>query len=214
MSAVLTFKFFRELQKKERDSRELQKLEPSFYSSVEDYLNRKMRLMSGGSLKIAERHDMAHIKVIIRDIFNRRERKVLEAALLSVRSDIELENALPEEKILYKQVRESLLEYRKSLSPLQDDEDEKDTVNEETATREQSTDSGELAEEDEQDSKENQKPDETKDIKTLRLKFISSVPEFVDENLQTYGPFEEGDTADISEKLAGVLLNQRKAEKL
>ncbi|MCK5063524.1 MAG: hypothetical protein KAR23_06355, partial [Candidatus Aenigmarchaeota archaeon] len=85
MANILTFKFLRELQKKERASRELEKLDNDFYSQVSGYMEKKMGLDLKNNKDFAERRDLEHTKIIIGDILNRRERKVINLAVLNVR---------------------------------------------------------------------------------------------------------------------------------
>jgi hypothetical protein len=46
----------------------------------------------------------------------------------------------------------------------------------------------------------------------VEVEFESSCPEFMGTDLESYGPFEEGDTAEIPEDNAEILVNRGQAE--
>ncbi|MCK5234823.1 MAG: DNA replication complex GINS family protein, partial [Candidatus Aenigmarchaeota archaeon] len=129
MANILTFKFLRELQKKERASRELEKLDNDFYSQVSGYMEKKMGLDLKNNKDFAERRDLEHTKIIIGDILNRRERKVINLAVLNVRGTIIPKNILPEEKELFDKIKSAVTKYRSNLEfVFYENEEKKETA--------------------------------------------------------------------------------------
>jgi len=47
-----------------------------------------------------------------------------------------------------------------------------------------------------------------------KVKIIAEVPEFMGTDLESYGPFEEGEKVEIPEENAEILVNRGNAEEL
>src|SRR3989338_3176287 len=121
MANMLTFQFLRELQKKERQNAELQPIDQNFYKLVAEYVGRKSRLAEQKSSfqSVEDSSDnLEKIIPIIRDIFNRRETKIINGALMVARSGAEFKNMLIEEKILFHHTRTGVSENRKRLDDI------------------------------------------------------------------------------------------------
>ncbi len=86
--AILTFKYLRELQKSEKDSALLQKIDPGFYDACAKCLK-------------TDSSEAENIKPLIKNILDMRERKILTSALQSARADLKPENLLSEEEELF-----------------------------------------------------------------------------------------------------------------
>ena len=54
--------------------------------------------------------------------------------------------------------------------------------------------------------------EEASDTKLVR--FINAVPKFVGDDLNIYGPYEEQDVANLSERVAKVLVDKNRAEEI
>ncbi len=212
MANILTFKFLRELQKRERASRELEKLDNDFYSQVSGYMEKKTGLDLKNNQDFAARRDLEHTKIIIGDILNRRERKVINLAVLNVRGTIMPKNILPEEKELFEKIKSAVTKYRSNLEfVFYEKEDKKETagenIKEEEAEKEK--------ERGEKDKKTEKAEAEETDSKTdtTKIKILGTVPEFVADDGESYGPFEEGEIVKIPQSAAAILINIKKAEK-
>ena len=46
----------------------------------------------------------------------------------------------------------------------------------------------------------------------VTVKFLASIPQFIWKDLKEYGPFEEGDTAQLSVSIAEALVSKGRAE--
>lgn len=113
---VLTFKFLRELQKKERDSAELQKLDETFYSLVAEYLASKERLAKvDATNSFSEQKEMENLMPVIEYILDRREQKIVSAALKASRSDIKMKNMLPQEEELFDKLCIIIKDFRNKI---------------------------------------------------------------------------------------------------
>ncbi len=100
---MLTYEKIREIQRNER-SKELQPLPKNFLKDFEEYIERKKRL--------GKKEEVENARFILRDILNRRERKIVSAALDFVRTGIKIENLSEREKALFNELVAVLKKYR------------------------------------------------------------------------------------------------------
>lgn len=314
---ILTFEQLKDLQNTEQDEDTLGDLDEQFFERVRDYLDRKQRI--GGHLNNKEYRNAKHI---VKDILDSRQKKIIRLAFLSTKSEIAVDNLLPEEEVLFDKVRESITEHREDIEEQlfgdeddeepdesgdettettgdeadtdtedqepEDDESEPDAVPDDDTTEddeEQETEDDELLETgdtDEDASEDTDSPDtdekeptesdqdeddgellfggggdsdddaeddadeeDTPDDRTagdleeesdddeddgaadpdsddteddgeemIEVRMTTDVSEFMGVDLQSYGPFEEGETATIPDENAEVLQDQDKAEPL
>ena len=88
----ITYETLFELLKRERDTTDLQKLEPTFFNNFVDYLNEKRKMLGKEDAlfsydekkKVEKQIDNA--RRIIKGIYERREKKVLNIALTKRRT--------------------------------------------------------------------------------------------------------------------------------
>lgn len=209
---MITFKFLRELQQKERDGNDLQPLDENFYEKVEEYLQRKEKVAGVENLlDFSEEKRIEHSKAIIKDIFNRRERKIINNAILNIRSGIKPKNMLSEEQELFDSLVNLLNQNRRKLETLLPEEkvEEKQEAVEET--REERHEE-EIEAEEGEEPEEKVQEEQPKDLKTLRIKFLFETPPFLDRNQKIHGPFKEGDTAELPADVGEILLKSKRAE--
>jgi DNA replication initiation complex subunit (GINS family) len=118
---AITFELIRRIQREEQRTQKLTKLPAGFYDNVQQYLEAKRKMKNRKTaleLKNAER--------LVEDIFNRRERKVLNNVLIAARTGIRAENMTDEEKEFFNSVL-SVVKGRRSLLPsLKEREKEED----------------------------------------------------------------------------------------
>jgi len=107
---ILTFEQLKSLQNTEQDEDTLGELDDTFLKRVKDYLDRKQRI--GGHLNDKEYRNAKHI---VQDILDSRQKKIIRLAFLSTKSDIVVDNLLPEEEVLFDTVRESITEHREDI---------------------------------------------------------------------------------------------------
>jgi len=185
--AILTFKYLRELQKSERDSTILQKIDASFYTACSKCLD-------------SDSTEAETIRPLVKSILDMRERKILTAALQSARADIKPENLISEEEALFSKMSE-LLKLNRALidnvlsGKIEANEPAKNVPMPEKAVLESNPVSIDSAQE------------------LLKIRAILDIPTFVAENMKSYGPIIAGQTAEFPKKAAEVLINAKMAEK-
>jgi DNA replication initiation complex subunit (GINS family) len=108
----------------------------------------------------------------------------------------------------------------------EDNSREREEVSSDTSTTEDETETSQEPEvepepeEDETEQEESGEPEEEKDEEEedkegySRVKITSDVPEFMGTDLETYGPFDEGEEVQIPEDNAEILINRGNAEEI
>lgn len=111
---VITYETFRKFQKQERDSENLQKLPEDFFESCAEWINRKGKVYQESKDSMAQR-EIENVLGIIKDILDRRERKLLLMAMHAVRSDAVPQNLHPYEEKCFDSAVENLKNMRKMI---------------------------------------------------------------------------------------------------
>ena len=202
MSEIITYEALYEILRKEKSSSELQTLDENFFQNVVNYIKEKSEILESQKKKtsifasveiIKTQKQLDNIKKILKELYERRENKIIQIALFSSRTSQKKENLglLEEENEFYQKLENMFSNYRKDIliKIL---------------------------------SKKLPKIEEPKDIKTENkernktklVRFIHSLPKFVGEDLNIYGPFEEEDISNLPLKVAKVLIKKRRAQKI
>lgn len=208
---ALTFSELRKIQKQERRQDELSELDEDFIADVVEYLSRK-KDVSG------ESREYKNARRVFRKIISLRENKIVKNAQLAVTSNVSLEemNVMPREEQLFRELKEDFSDHRDRISEfLEAEEEDADPQNPEVepkASEQEDTDEEEEAEkeEEEQEEVEEDLPEPEEGYKHVKIQ--SDVPEFMGTDLEAYGPFEEGDTAEVPDDNAEILENRGNAE--
>jgi DNA replication factor GINS len=108
---TITFELIRRIQREEQRVPKLTKLPENFYQNIAAYLQQKKKLIETkddrkGGLEIK------NIERLVEDIFNRRERKILNQAIISVRTNMSPENLTEEEDVFFNVLLNSLKDRR------------------------------------------------------------------------------------------------------
>lgn len=116
MPETITFELIRKIQREEQVEHKLTKLPENFFENVKSYLQQKRKLLEKGDKKIAL--ELKNIERLVEDIFNRRERKIVNQAIVTARTSIPPENLTEEEKEFFENLVNSIKERRKILDSL------------------------------------------------------------------------------------------------
>lgn len=121
----MNYEELRKIQLKEKEEIGLQKLPEDFQARVRRYLEEKRKAMEEFSRKenvfskemVSKiRSELRNAEKILLDIYERREKKIVNQALLSVRAKVhDTLRMLPRERKLYERVIEVLRWYRENL---------------------------------------------------------------------------------------------------
>jgi DNA replication factor GINS len=110
---TITFELIRRIQREEQRVPKLTKLPENFYQNISSYLQQKRRLEEREDRKTAL--EVKNIERLIEDVFNRRERKILNQALISARTNIPPENLTEEEKVFFNVLINAIKERRTNI---------------------------------------------------------------------------------------------------
>ena len=207
----ITYETLFELLKREKDMTDLQKLDPNFFNDFVDYLNEKSKVLDkedslfsyDEKKKVEKQIDNA--KRIIKEIYERREKKILYIALIKSRtkSDVmDTSTFLENEKKFFDEIVKVLDVFRNDV--INNIIDGKQASG--TAEGKEEIDKKETDEKDDNDKSE------AKNTKLVR--FLHVVPKFVGKELEEYGPFAEEDIANLPMEIADLLINKGRVEEI
>ena len=204
----ITYETLFEILKREKDTADLQKLDFSFFDDFVDYLNEKKKLLEkedslfsyDEKKKVEKQIDNA--KRIIKDIYERREKKIMNIALIRSRtqSDVMDKSAfLEHEKKIFNEIVRTLDNFRKGI------------IHNITVGKKPSESK---AENKEIEMEGNAGKDANQSSTTKLVRFMHSVPKFVGKELEEYGPFEEEDIANLPSEIADLLIGKGRVEEI
>ena len=207
----ITYETLFELLRKEKNREELQQLDDSFFKDVAEYLKEKNKLFEEQKNKedlfAAEERGKAeiqqqNIKKILRELYERREKKIINMAIDGSRTDsgiIDTSAMLLDEKRMYNLLVELLNRYRRGIL---------------FNLLEANIPNVGVSSEEFKEAKVEESKTEKEEPKTDKVKFLHAVPKFVGPDLQVYGPFEENDEAELPIKIVDVLVNKGRVEEI
>ena len=210
----ITYETLFELLKREKDTADLQKLEPGFFDNFVEYLNEKKDMLNKEDTlfsydekkKVEKQIDNA--RRLIKEIYERREKKILNIALIKSRTKshvIDTSALLDNEKKFLGDIEKVLSAYRENvIYNVMDGKQVSQIKHQEKETKEEPNDA---KLDDAKDAEE-----ETKSTKLVR--FLYPVPKFVGTELEEYGPFAEEDIANLPAEIADLLIGKGKVEEI
>lgn len=203
---VITYETLFELLQRERDRSDLQKLEPTFFSDVIGYIKDKKKILDSKADSVFANEEkrkterqLENIHKILKELYERREKKIIGLALDKSRTKSSLIDTSPllkEEKIIFDTLSGLLDNYRESIlhSVLKEEQPFMRPLQEKV--------------------KEDFKTALELKKRTKLVRFMEKVQKFVGPELEEYGPFEEEDIANLPGEVADVLLGRGKAEEI
>ncbi len=205
----ITYETIFEILRNEKERNELQKLDSSFFANVLRYLKDKQAIISKQQAdlfstveKKKTEEQLENIKKIIKDLYNRREKKIISMAVDKSRNKsaiLDISTFLKEEKEFFNTLVELLSTNRENVLSNLLNLKEPLSIN----------NTGYL------DNDKSQIKERKKEPKETRLvRFLHAVPKFVGKELEEYGPFEEEDIASLPVEIANVLLNKKRVEEI
>jgi DNA replication factor GINS len=93
----ITFEFIRKIQREEISEPRLAQIPEDFYQKARDYLEQKRSIAEKKNDKL-ESLEVKNVERLLEDIFNRRETKMLNNAIITVRTGIPPQNLIEDEK--------------------------------------------------------------------------------------------------------------------
>ncbi len=185
---MITFKYLREIQKNERSSSGLCKLDANFYQVVQEYILRKKKVMARGKdFSFREKKEIENIGPVVKSIYDTRETKLVNGAVKSARTGMDMANVLPSERRLFEDVKKKIADERKVLESV-------------------------ISPKNSGIAKENATEIVSDGFSKIRI--IEEIPEFVGEDLKTYGPWKPGDTVLCPKNFCMMFVNAGKVREV
>ncbi len=227
----ITFTFLREVQRKERENKELVPLPKDFIEELREYLKRKVQILSNPEM--ADFYDIRaieNIKPVIKSIFDKRERKIIMFAVRSGKTGTKPKNMLPHEEEMFLKIKNAVMESRKVLDellsiidiytlgyvPPKKEEAIQDVI-ENVEEKEKEEEKKEV--EDREEKGEKARMDEKKEeeqkclLDYIRIEITKDIPEFVGMDLNRYGPWKKGEVVEVPRKIGEMLIRTERAKK-
>ena len=234
----VTYEMIYELVRREKSREELQKLEENFLPGLLTFLREQDgRMLGPGSrsdlFAISERDQLMvqsqNTRRLVREIYERRERKIVDLAVNKSRTGsdlIDTSNLIAEEKALFDMLVTSLDAFRRGILgnvlALRDPERALLGSAMPSAAPVSSTSFGHKAISSDALSEVNLDHIEPtappSDIHVpqkdgfKKVRFVQPVEQFVGQELELYGPFQPGEEAELPTTVAEVLLAQKSAQ--
>ena len=207
---AITYETLFEILRREKNQDDLQKLDPKFFNELDEYveeknnaLNEKPRLdqfMEGyeneqNAIKI----QLNNIRKITRDIFDRRERKIIEMAINKAKTGsniIDTSSLLPQEKDFFNAQIKLISEFRYDvLEPVLT-----------------SQKPGSRALEDKLEQKDLNMAVKEENTELKKVKVTEAIPKFVGVDLEIYGPFSQHEEIELHPEIAEMLIKTNRAK--
>ena len=96
---TITFDLIRKIQREEQRIPKLTRMPAGFYKNVKSYLERKGSISNRKTAL-----EVKNVERLVEDVFNRRERKIFNLALIAARTNIPPENLTEEEREFFDQI--------------------------------------------------------------------------------------------------------------
>ena len=206
----ITYETLFDILRNEKNREELQKLEDSFFDDLINYIQEKKELLSqeDGSETFSDiekektAKQLENIKKLVREIYERREKKIMNLAMISSRTGSILDDSalLAQEKELFSSVLSVLNQGRVGI-----------LLNILRAKSPETRFEAKVEQAEPEPKSETPKP---KSSGTMMVRFIHAVPKFLGSELEVFGPFEEEDIANIPVDIAKLLISKGRAEEM
>ena len=174
----LSYDEIRRIHRLEKNTSRLVDVEPSFYNDLNSFLDneKKEYLDSLKDFSVTKARDFSNLKRMVEEIFSMRQKKILSKALSAARTNEKKDEPIAsQEKELMGKVVGLLEEHNALLEGMFNGNGAKG------------------------------KKSDGRDLNILSVKIVSDIPSFVGTDLKEYGPFKEGENAELPYKIAKLL---------
>ena len=220
---VITYETLFELLRREKSREDLQQLPENFSEETKKYLSeKKQTALSDSNDPFAEieqeksHRQIANIKKILNELYERREKKVIAMALNKSRmpkSVIDIGSLSGAEKPFYEKLISIFNDARQDAIRRLVSELGSEPANALKAEPEKPLQEIPVEESEEEEAKEEKAEPAVKIADgTQKVKFICDVSQFVGPNLEIYGPFRAEELAVLPVSVCNVLISKNKAE--
>jgi|FLOH01.1.fsa_nt_gi DNA replication initiation complex subunit (GINS family) len=242
----ITYETLFDLLRREKSREDLQELEEVFYNDVMVYLEQKKKFLQekasqtglfGSPDSDKAKIQIQNIKKIVKELYERREAKILKLAVNKARTGSNIANTiamLSHEKVFFNEALELLTNSRGRIlnkiltfgnghavnipqpisQPAEELESEPELSYEESNNNSTTIpvhESDQIIQEEKSPEKTIVESIEEYDVK-VKVRFIAAVPKFLGKKSEIYGPFEENQIAELPRVIANILVNKGRAD--
>ncbi len=176
----MSFEYIREIQRKEKNSSQLSEVEQSFYKDLAAYIHQTEESCKASGNGFRELENTAKLA---REVFEKREQKLVMKALRSVRTkEYDEERMTPEERVLFKALVEAIRSNRTAFDGVMLG-DYKFSTPKDTLIKENGN-------------------------KVVLARVRREIPVFVGSDTKEYGPYKAGDVIKLPRAEADLLSKQ------
>ncbi len=207
-----TYEHLFDVLRRERSREEIQELEEGFYKQANDFISQQeAALKEADALSSSTdslRTQLQNSKKLLRELYDRREKKLLLLALNKVRTNssiIDTSSVLEEEQPLLDDLLSALKQSRKNVMP---HAPAPRTVARKKTPKKPAADSNKKPV-----AKQTKKTPSSEQVAAqMRIKVTASVPKFMGTNSKTYGPYDAGKEVALPKRIANILIKKGRAE--
>ncbi|MGM5482185.1 MAG: hypothetical protein ACQESF_01875 [Nanobdellota archaeon] len=213
---LINYETVYELLRREKSRDEVQKLPDNFVEelsshikSLENEINKKRREIdsfSGTQIR-KEEQKYYSMKRIINELYQKRERKIINMAITKSRTDAkpaDVANLIDKEKELFTTLVKTLNAYRDST--IKELLGKKEKTKEKTETNKENYSNN--------NPEENNKQEYKEEPKNKMIRFLHPVPKFFDKEMNVLGPFETDEIANLPNEIVKILVEKNRAEEI
>jgi len=216
----MDYKELRKYQRKEKNTAKLVEIRTGFYEELKELIKQKQEKYQE-EMDPKTKKELENIKKIARDLYKKRERKILSRVLKESPDDIRQYNLTNKEKEIYKELRSAIQNGRDQLQQIlqpqqgnETSEKPQDNTNpEKTEEKPEKEEQEEKLQTQEQKTRE-QTPEQDEDLNKVMVKILKEVPEFVSDNLKKLGPYKPDTKIKLPEQQAEILSEKGLAKKV
>lgn len=221
MALVISYETLFELLRKEQSREDLQVLPETFFADILDFMLKKNGANTApGATSHRAEIEFRNIKKVLKELYERRERKILSLALNKARTEsaiIDQSVLLPEERELFDTLVGAFRDNKRDVldrvlalkAPSVKTPPRKEP--EETTGTEYMDDTRETAN---QELEDDEPVLEEMPSGPVRLRFLKNVPKILGHDKTVLGPFVAGAETELDKKIAGILLKKGFAEEI
>ena len=202
---AVTYETIFEMVRREKNRDELQKMEPTFFHDIESYVAEKMSALQVAQTTLTVFADeeraklqkqLENVKTLIKELYERRERKILNMALIRSRTQstiVDTSALLEEEKAFFTSLCTTLSNQR-------------DQVCHRLLAKQIPAQAPA-----EKPSLPHHSPEQKPKLGKISVSFLHYVPKFIGRELEEYGPYEPGQTVQFPREIGLVLIAKGRA---
>ncbi len=229
---TVTYEALFDLVVREKSRDELQALSPNFFADLAGYLSEKRSMLSVQSAEEKERasRQLQNINRLIRELYDRREKKIINMALARSRAAADIIDTtalLAEERAMFEGLVSQLDLFRNAVlaslleakAPNLNTEDKQARAEALAAASRTITSIATSAITGTNfpagtSGSGNESAAAAATAATRLIRFLHPVPRFVGKELEVYGPFDQEDIANLPKEIAEVLITKGRAEEI